>query len=40
VCSKADGMKQFDLDSAKRDGFGLIDGEEFMQRFLGKSASK
>ena len=33
---EADGVKQFDESSAKRGGFGLIEGEAFMLRFLGK----
>ena len=37
---EADGVKQFDEMSAKRGGFGLIEGEAFMLRFLGKSAAK
>jgi len=37
---EADGVKQFDEDSAKKGGFGLIEGEAFMLLFLGKSAAK
>jgi 2,3-bisphosphoglycerate-independent phosphoglycerate mutase len=33
---EADEVKQFDESSAKRGGFGLIEGEAFMLRFLGK----
>jgi len=38
--TKPDGVKRFDEDSAKKGSFGLIEGEEFMLRFLGKSAAK
>jgi 2,3-bisphosphoglycerate-independent phosphoglycerate mutase len=37
---EADGVKQFDESSAKKGGFGLIEGKAFMLRFLGKSAAK
>jgi len=37
---KADGVKQFDEISAKRGGFGLIEGEAFMLLFLGKATAK
>jgi 2,3-bisphosphoglycerate-independent phosphoglycerate mutase len=37
---EADGVKQFDESSAKNGGFGLIEGEAFMLRFLGKTSSK
>jgi len=37
---KADGVRQFDESSAKRGGFGLIEGEAFMLRFLGKTGGK
>jgi 2,3-bisphosphoglycerate-independent phosphoglycerate mutase len=37
---KADGMKKFDEDSAKKGCFGLIEGEAFMSLFLGKSVAK
>ncbi len=37
---EADGVKQFDESSAKKGGFGLIEGEAFMLRFLGKASSK
>ena len=37
---KADGVKQFDEDSAKKGGFGLIEGEAFMSFFLGKAVAK
>ena len=37
---KADGVKQFDEASAKKGKFGLIEGEEFMLRFLGKTTAK
>jgi 2,3-bisphosphoglycerate-independent phosphoglycerate mutase len=37
---EADGVRQFDEFSAKKGGFGLIEGEEFMLRFLGKASSK
>jgi 2,3-bisphosphoglycerate-independent phosphoglycerate mutase len=37
---KADGVKQFDEESAKKGAFGLIEGEAFMSLFLGKSAAK
>jgi len=37
---KADGVKQFDEESAKKGSFGLIEGEAFMSLFLGKSAAK
>jgi 2,3-bisphosphoglycerate-independent phosphoglycerate mutase len=43
ICSpaiEADGVKQFDEFSAKKGGFGLIEGEEFMLRFLGEASSK
>ena len=33
---EADRVRQFDESSAKRGGFGLIEGEAFMLRFLGK----
>ncbi len=36
---KADGVKQFDENSAKNGEFGLIEGEAFMLLFLGKSAA-
>jgi 2,3-bisphosphoglycerate-independent phosphoglycerate mutase len=36
---EADGVKQFDESAAKMGGFGLIEGEAFMLRFLGKSAA-
>jgi 2,3-bisphosphoglycerate-independent phosphoglycerate mutase len=36
----ADGVKQFDEDSAKRGAAGLIEGEAFMLLFLGKEAAK
>jgi 2,3-bisphosphoglycerate-independent phosphoglycerate mutase len=36
---EADGVKQFDEESAKKGDFGLIVGEEFMLRFLGKSVA-
>ena len=38
--AKADGVKGFDEDSVKKGDIGLIEGEEFMLRFLGKSAAK
>jgi 2,3-bisphosphoglycerate-independent phosphoglycerate mutase len=34
--TEADSVKQFDEESAKNGGFGLIEGEAFMLRFLGK----
>jgi 2,3-bisphosphoglycerate-independent phosphoglycerate mutase len=37
---EADGVKQFDESSAKKGDFGLIEGEAFMLRFLGKASSK
>ena len=37
---EADGVKKFDESSAKKGGFGLIEGEEFMLLFLGKAAAK
>jgi 2,3-bisphosphoglycerate-independent phosphoglycerate mutase len=37
---EADQVKKFDEESAKMGGFGLIAGEEFMLRFLGKTGSK
>jgi len=37
---KGDGVKQFDEESAKSGRFGLIEGEEFMSLFLGKSDAK
>jgi 2,3-bisphosphoglycerate-independent phosphoglycerate mutase len=37
---EADGVKQFDESSAKKGGFGLIEGEEFMLLFLGKTSGK
>jgi len=37
---KADKVKKFDEDSAKKGGFGLIEGEAFISLFLGKSAAK
>jgi 2,3-bisphosphoglycerate-independent phosphoglycerate mutase len=37
---EADGVKLFDESSAKKGGFGLIEGETFMLRFLGKASSK
>jgi 2,3-bisphosphoglycerate-independent phosphoglycerate mutase len=37
---EADGVKQFDESSAKKGGFGLIEGEAFMLRFLGKTSPK
>jgi len=37
---EADGVKQFDEFSAKKGGFGLIEGEAFMLLFLGKAAAK
>jgi 2,3-bisphosphoglycerate-independent phosphoglycerate mutase len=37
---RADGVKQFDEDSAKKGKFGLIEGEAFMSLFLGKAAAK
>jgi 2,3-bisphosphoglycerate-independent phosphoglycerate mutase len=43
ICSpsiEADVVKPFDESSAKRGGFGLIEGEEFMLLFLGEAASK
>lgn len=42
ICSpaiEADGVKLFDEESAGKGGFGLIEGEAFMLRFLGKSAA-
>ncbi|PVX23761.1 MAG: cofactor-independent phosphoglycerate mutase [Candidatus Bathyarchaeum sp.] len=38
--AKADGVKRFDEDSAKKGECGLIEGEEFMSLFLGKAVSK
>jgi 2,3-bisphosphoglycerate-independent phosphoglycerate mutase len=38
--AEADGVKRFDEDSAKSGGFGLLVGEEFMLRFLGKTVAK
>ena len=38
--TKADKVKQFDEDSAKKGMFGLIEGEAFMSLFLGKAAAK
>jgi 2,3-bisphosphoglycerate-independent phosphoglycerate mutase len=35
---EADGVKQFDESAAKSGGFGLIEGEAFMLRFLEKTA--
>jgi 2,3-bisphosphoglycerate-independent phosphoglycerate mutase len=35
-----DGVKKFDEDSAKKGCFGLIEGEEFMSLFLGKTVAK
>jgi len=37
---EADGVRQFDEMSAKKGGFDLIEGEEFMLRFLGKTSEK
>jgi 2,3-bisphosphoglycerate-independent phosphoglycerate mutase len=37
---KADGVKQFDEDSAKKGEYGLIEGEAFMSLFFGKAAAK
>jgi 2,3-bisphosphoglycerate-independent phosphoglycerate mutase len=37
---EADGVKKFDEFSAKKGGFGLIEGEEFMLSFLGKTSGK
>jgi 2,3-bisphosphoglycerate-independent phosphoglycerate mutase len=37
---KGDEVKKFDEDSAKKGGFGLIEGEAFMLLFLGKAAAK
>lgn len=37
---EADGVRQFDEFSAKKGGFGLIEGEEFMLLFLGKTSGK
>ena len=37
---EADGVKRFDEESARKGGFGLIVGEAFMLRFLGKSADQ
>jgi 2,3-bisphosphoglycerate-independent phosphoglycerate mutase len=34
---EADKVKKFDEESARLGGFGLIEGEEFMLRFLGKT---
>jgi 2,3-bisphosphoglycerate-independent phosphoglycerate mutase len=39
-CIEADGVQQFDEQSAKKGGFGLIEGEEFMLRFLGKASQQ
>ena len=38
--TRADGVKKFDEDSAKKGEFGLIEGEAFMSLFLGKAAAK
>ncbi len=38
--AEADGVKKFDEFSAKKGGFGLIEGEEFMLSFLGKTSGK
>jgi 2,3-bisphosphoglycerate-independent phosphoglycerate mutase len=37
---EADDVERFDEESARNGGFGLIKGEEFMLRFLGKTGSK
>ncbi len=37
---EADEVKRFDEESARMGGFGLIEGEGFMLRFLGKTGSK
>jgi len=37
---EADGVRQFDESSAKKGGFGLIEGEAFMLLFLGKTSGK
>jgi 2,3-bisphosphoglycerate-independent phosphoglycerate mutase len=38
--AKADKVKKFDEDSAKKGAAGLIEGEAFMSLFLGKAAAK
>ena len=37
---EADRVKQFDEESAKKGGFGLVEGEAFMLLFLGKTSGK